>query len=371
MNVITPKNTKHFHLDLIFQSCNSSRKFWFVKSRKSFARTTHETGECAMHRSLIALRASNVSEHSQGLARLVIGAGNGRDDPFFEGRAVWANIRGGLTVHCCDGTEMQSVDFECQYEPRLVFLLTEGKNQVRYGNETVDLRVAGGSHDVHGLAVASVEPIVFKGHFQPGRRVRRLVVNVGAEWLESSRLGSPDLVDEVSLLTSDMAACRWHPSTRLKATVAQMLSPPDFTPFVQRLYLESRALDVVAEAFASIVGRGGGAVLSLKPQEHRRIQRVMMLLNSGDADDWSLDRIAEDAGINVNSLQKQFRLVTGITIFEYQRGRRLTIARRALERDGCTVAQAASLAGYNSAANFATAFKRQFGMAPKHAKALI
>nr|WP_264081281.1 helix-turn-helix transcriptional regulator [Pectobacterium versatile] len=94
----------------------------------------------------------------------------------------------------------------------------------------------------------------------------------------------------------------------------------------------------------------------------------MALLNSGEADDWSLDRIAKSSGINVTSLQKSFRQMTNMTVFEYQRGRKLEDARRALERNSVTVGQAASLAGYNSAANFATAFKRKFGMTPKQSR---
>jgi AraC-like DNA-binding protein len=33
----------------------------------------------------------------------------------------------------------------------------------------------------------------------------------------------------------------------------------------------------------------------------------------------------------------------------------------------CTIQEAASLSGYSSAANFATAFRRQFGTTPKQA----
>ncbi|WP_157910729.1 helix-turn-helix transcriptional regulator [Pectobacterium polaris] len=221
---------------------------------------------------------------------------------------------------------------------------------------------------MQGLVLASSDPIRFKGQSQPGRRVRRLVINVGTEWLESSALDSHSLGDAFSFVESDMASQIWYPSNRIKATVAQMLSPPDYIPLVQQLYLESRALDIVSEAFSNIAGRKSEAGIRLQPQDLRRIQQVMSLLNSGEADDWSLDRIAKSSGINVTSLQQSFRQMTNMTVFEYQRGRKLEVARRALERNGVTVGQAASLAGYNSAANFATAFKRKFGMTPKQSR---
>ena len=49
----------------------------------------------------------------------------------------------------------------------------------------------------------------------------------------------------------------------------------------------------------------------------------------------------------------------------------LQVLRHALEQDGLTVGQAALVAGYNSAANFATAYRKRFGMPPKLARARI
>ena len=85
-------------------------------------------------------------------------------------------------------------------------------------------------------------------------------------------------------------------------------------------------------------------------------------LSAGGADDLSLDKIARYAGLNANSLQKQFRALYGTTVFDFIRQTRLQRARQALERDGLTVGQAALMAGYNSAANFATAYRRCFGI---------
>ena len=60
-----------------------------------------------------------------------------------------------------------------------------------------------------------------------------------------------------------------------------------------------------------------------------------------------------------------------MTVFEYQRGRRLQLAREALEREGASVNEAAWRAGYNSPANFATAFKRHFGITPRQVRARV
>lgn len=75
--------------------------------------------------------------------------------------------------------------------------------------------------------------------------------------------------------------------------------------------------------------------------------------------------------MNANTLQRQFRSVYGTTVFEHLRECHLQRARQALEHDGITVGQAALVAGYTSAANFATAYRRRFGLPPKLARARV
>lgn len=57
-----------------------------------------------------------------------------------------------------------------------------------------------------------------------------------------------------------------------------------------------------------------------------------------------------------------------MTVTDYIRKSALARARQLLKRDGVSVAQAAHASGYSSAANFATAFKREFGMTPREAR---
>ena len=109
----------------------------------------------------------------------------------------------------------------------------------------------------------------------------------------------------------------------------------------------------------------------LRPNEHRRLREVRDYLEHCEDEDLSLERIARQACINPNTLQKQFRALYGTTVFEFLRETRLQRARQALERDGVTVGQAATLAGYSSGANFATAYKRRFGLPPKLARGRI
>jgi len=54
-----------------------------------------------------------------------------------------------------------------------------------------------------------------------------------------------------------------------------------------------------------------------------------------------------------------------MSAFKYIRQRNLERAMVALDRDRISVKEAAFLAGYSSAANFSTAFRKAFGRTPR------
>ena len=58
-----------------------------------------------------------------------------------------------------------------------------------------------------------------------------------------------------------------------------------------------------------------------------------------------------------------------ITVSDFIRQERLETARAALERDGIPISQAAYLAGYSNPSSFTTAFKKAYGVTPKHRRA--
>lgn len=66
-----------------------------------------------------------------------------------------------------------------------------------------------------------------------------------------------------------------------------------------------------------------------------------------------------------SGLRSKFRATYGLSVFGYLRKCRLNLAWHYLEQ-GYSVQQAAHRSGYRHATNFATAFRRQFGVSPKN-----
>lgn len=279
-------------------------------------------------------------------------------------------LRPGLSLHCedgCDGCD-QTAQAEIDAGLRLVVLL-EGQVDVSYGLTRMALSHAGAGATAALVSVA--EPEQFARRARHGVYSRRVSLGLAPDWLAQAGGGTADAALE-RFMGHHLATRHWQLSARAAAIAEQIVHPPTLAPLLQHMYLESHALDLVAEALASLCEAEPAATpQALLPREHQRLRELQAFLASGQADDLSLDAIARHVGVNANTLQRQFRAVYGTTVFEHLREQRLQRARQALERDGVTVGQAALVAGYTSAANFATAYRRRFGMAPKLARGRV
>lgn len=292
------------------------------------------------------------------------------DDRLLYGRVQWLELHRGLSLHWSDCRELQDFVTENVVGPRITFVLfLQGQSEVRYGHLPLTLGHAGTRRTPEGVALAMAEPVLFRRQARSGQHIRKLVVSLTPDWFEDAGADALGGGAVRRFMQSHLAPRVWTPSSRLLTLAEQMLNPPGYDPMLERLYLESRALDIACEALVSLGNETPDA--GLRPQEHQRLRRLLALLDSGEADGWSLEQIAREAGVNASTLQRQFRALKGMSVFEYQRHRRLLIAREALEREGASVSEAAWRAGYGSAANFATAFKRAFGVSPRQLRARL
>lgn len=300
------------------------------------------------------------------------------EQPVLAGHLSARALRPGLGVHCAEVNDLHDMRTRTAAQPGLrVLVLLDGCVDVSFGAQRVRISARPEPGDTPrpvGLLIGLQHAEIFERRWQRGAYERKVVVTVESRWLESCSCG---LVDEVhgssamrDFLSRHLAVERWQPSPRAITIAEQLVRAPAMQPLLQHLFLESRAIELVGEAVASL-DRGDPGRLALRPHEHRRAHELRDFLDGDDCEGLSLDELARRAGINANTLQRQFRAVFGMTIFEYLRESRLQRARAALESRGLSVSVAARMAGYTSPANFATAYKRRFGVSPKMARARI
>ncbi|MDQ7989983.1 MAG: AraC family transcriptional regulator [Candidatus Dactylopiibacterium sp.] len=281
-------------------------------------------------------------------------------------------LRSGLVLHATDAYAARDITTETvQRQGLSCYLFLKGHVDATLGGLAMHLgpRRTQRGDAVEGLLVARAEPDVLVRHGSRGDTVRKVSVNISQEWLEGGGFdASPDYRRVAEFCRSHLATRRWAPSPRMLALASQLVHPPALTPMLQSLYLESQSLELAAEALRVLSRADHEAPVRLVPREHARMRRVRDLLDSGAGDAMSLEDIARHFCTNANTLQRNFRAAFGDTVFAYLRHHKLEQARRALESGGITVAQAAELAGYQSPANFATAYRRRFGIAPSKAR---
>lgn len=321
------------------------------------------------------LRGDDLLAMSDGVGSdyRVVTPGLTPDRPAMRGFIHYVRMRPGLFAHSADVTDLCGTTVEVMLSRQLnVVLALEGEIDVAFGGHHLSMAVDPGKRrgQAQGALIALPEPTLFSRRAHRGKRERKVSISVDAEWLEASGLGAarPDcpLAD---FARGRLAIARWRPSAKATALAEQIHHPPAYAPPLRNLYMESRAIEILTEALLAASGGDPAGQPALRPRDELRMRELREFLDSEAADNLDLEAIAAQAGSNPSTLQRNFRAVFGMSVFAYLRERNLQRARQALERDGVSVALAAELAGYGSAANFATAYRRRFGITPKQSKA--
>lgn len=98
--------------------------------------------------------------------------------------------------------------------------------------------------------------------------------------------------------------------------------------------------------------------------ENEKINEVVAYINDNLADDLTLDLLADTCFVSKSHLAHQFKLYTGLTLYQFIIKKRVTVARNMI-REGAPVMEACMRCGFNDYSNFLKAFKREFGRSPK------
>ncbi|WP_299774732.1 AraC family transcriptional regulator [uncultured Pseudoteredinibacter sp.] len=293
----------------------------------------------------------------------------GPDDTLIRGKFYNSDLRQGLNLRCSNTKEEHAFCSDSSHAPGLscIFFL-RGAVDVEIGNCHFDLKPKAELGGISATAVLKRESESFKRITKQAQYVRHLVVTASPEWLSSSgfeqRLG-PKL--QQVLKQQNMASRQWHPSQRLNHLIKDIFSPSLILPELIDLHLEARTIDIVSETLTALILASGESSQesALGRHDNIRLQRAREFILADPSHNLSVELIAKEAGISASGLQRLFQRVENCSVFDYVRKIRLEVAHDKLGRGHCSVQEASMLAGYKSAANFATAFKRYYGKTPR------
>lgn len=273
--------------------------------------------------------------------------------------------RSGLSVHVTDAVEYSGFVSQAGLKPGLSFIFfLDGSLDIELGDREF---MIGGSRRPEGLAINRAAPEIFTRRSRDGQRVRKAVIGLPHEWLDMESVSHAASHRAVSRFAKDhLSSARWEPSSHLVALLNGLIAPSVHEDWLHHLFLECRAIEIVAESLAVFAGSDGAgssaAVLTRK--EDGIVARAEEFIAAHVEEALTVAGVSRNVGASATVLQRLIRAKHGDSLFGYIRLKRLEMARDKLLHEGLTIEQAAYTAGYSSPANFTTAFKRTFGHTP-------
>jgi len=103
----------------------------------------------------------------------------------------------------------------------------------------------------------------------------------------------------------------------------------------------------------------------LKAMKDPFLTKALVAMHEMPSENWTINKLAEVAGMSRSSFAQRFKEVVGIPPLTYLMDYRLRLAARYLRLQQNSISRISGLVGYASASTFSQAFKRVYGISPK------
>ncbi|MCR5025604.1 MAG: AraC family transcriptional regulator [Lachnospiraceae bacterium] len=160
-------------------------------------------------------------------------------------------------------------------------------------------------------------------------------------------------------LDSDSCIC-FTANEMLKAAFTEMVMPPGRYGEYQRKLLVIRAI----LALADIKCRKSTGSPYFSGDSADKVHAARKILGDNIAADISIEELAQKVNLNRTTLQRIFKEMYGVTIFEYRTQVRMQESKNLLLNKNIAITEIAAICGYTNASKYSAAFKKHFGVTP-------
>ncbi len=148
-------------------------------------------------------------------------------------------------------------------------------------------------------------------------------------------------------------------------TVLQLLFAEAGAQYCGRQAVLDRLFEVLLiQVLRQLMEQGDAHAGMLAGLAHPQLRRVLVAMHEQPGRDWSLEDLAQVAGMSRSAFANGFRAAVGVTPGDYLQRWRIGLAQQALRR-GRALKFIAQEVGYGSEAALSRAFKAQNGMSPR------
>lgn len=148
-------------------------------------------------------------------------------------------------------------------------------------------------------------------------------------------------------------------------SIHQILNCP-YRGLIKQMYLESKAIELISHQLDQVFFAKGDPKnkLTLRQDDIERISYARDLLIATIQNPLTILELSRMSGINDTKLKRGFRQLYGTSIHEYLLAHRFERARDLLAEGNMNVSEVSYAVGYSKVDNFASSFKKRFGITP-------
>jgi len=230
------------------------------------------------------------------------------------------------------------------------------------GQARTEIKHCGQTHWIanSGMSALYSDAAPMTGYHPAGQRLQSVNLSLS----DPEATGDERLADgfDHAMRRRSVGLRRWPTPAFLTLSLAHLLQSPWDAP-MHRLLAEGVALQLLAHALGALAQVIEPPTAALSARDMQRLERVREHLHDAPQEAHTLAQLARLACMSPSALRAKFQAAYHCSVFTYLRARRLEVACAKLAQ-GDSVQQAAHVAGYRHASNFATAFRQRYGIAP-------
>ncbi|MDV3351193.1 AraC family transcriptional regulator [Leptothoe sp. LEGE 181152] len=288
-----------------------------------------------------------------------------------DGSELFIYLRGGLTLHIFGGTIWQTVIRKHQHGsdfPLIAKFYLSGSSRIQtQGNTAIaaDYTEIAGCHYLYHL------PDITEIEDWPANELYRIVIiSAQVDYFRPFFGIEMLLPPPLRRLFDGDKTQRFHQALgQIPSTMGQVLQQILRAPYqgiMQRMYLESKVLELLTLQFAHWAQEPSPVRSRRMPSDElNQLHAAKAILNRNVNHPLDLNDLAQQVGLNEYRLKQGFRQVFGTTPFGYLHDCRMQHAQHLLLNSTLSIAGVAQRIGYRSPEAFCNAFRRQFMVSPK------
>lgn len=192
-----------------------------------------------------------------------------------------------------------------------------------------------------------------------------LTITITKDWLLRNTSGNKKS-NILSVVESNKPFFLYEEISFNMSKYLEKLKELDLNDIVSLIQVRSNVLNFIALFIAAIERRKSSVVASnINHHDVEKLFGVRQMITSNYSKPPDIKTLAAEASMSESKLQKLFKEVFGITIYQYALKVRIEQAKKMIESKRFSISEVGYEIGYTNLSHFTAAFKKQVGINPK------